>query len=78
MAWVEPNIPRTVSPDKEVDGDKLKRLRKEVQMLQDELDHEIASNKDFQQQIIQGRKRSDEICAMMTLLRTETEAVIER
>lgn len=78
MAWVEPNIPRTVSPDKEVDEDKLERLRKEVQMLQDELDQEISSNKEFQQQIIEGRKRSDEICTMMTLLRTETEAVIER
>jgi len=78
MAWVEPNIPRTVSPDKSEDEDKLKKVRDEVQMLQVELENEVTANRDFQQDIIEGRKRSDEICAMMTLLRTETEAVIER
>lgn len=78
MAWIEPNIPRTVSPDKGEDEDKLKKVRDEVQMLQVELENEVIANRDFQQDIIEGRKRSDEICAMMTLLRTETEAVIER
>jgi len=78
MAWIEPNIPRQVSPDKEAEKVKLDRLREEVQRLQADLEKEVSANKDFQREIIEGRKRSDEICAMMTLLRTETEAVIER
>ena len=67
-----------MSPDKEAEKVKLDRLREEVQRLQADLEKEVSANKDFQREIIEGRKRSDEICAMMTLLRTETEAVIER
>ena len=58
--------------------DKLIKLRDEVQYLEEELTKERDENRDLQADIVSRRKRSDELVAMMTLLRSETEAILQR
>jgi len=58
--------------------EELIRLREEAQFLEDELEKERCVNKKLQLNIIGKRIRNDEMCAMMTLLRGETEAVLVR
>ena len=77
LVFLEENLPSTYG-DMEDDQDELLHLRNEAKVLCDELQRERRSNKDLQRQIIQKRKRNDEMCAMMTLLRSETEAVLAR
>mmetsp|Transcript_3346 Transcript_3346/g.5487 ORF Transcript_3346/g.5487 Transcript_3346/m.5487 type:complete len:550 (+) Transcript_3346:153-1802(+) len=77
MCWDTSSLPSsydTMGAERE----DLLRLREEAQFLQDELEKERAGNKDLQKNIIGKRVRNDEMCAMMTLLRTETEAVLMR
>ena len=77
MCWDTPSLPTSyekMGPEHE----ELLRLREEAQFLQDELEKERASNKGLQINIIGKRLRNDEMCAMMTLLRSETEAVLMR
>ena len=62
----------------EDEREKLRKLREEVKILSRELEREVDHNRDLQNQVIAGRKRSDEMCAMMSMLRTETEAVLNR
>jgi hypothetical protein len=56
----------------------LVRLKEEAEFLLSELERERAANKDLQRHIVSKRLRNDEMCAMMTLLRGETEAVLMR
>ena len=58
--------------------ERLQRVREKVRALSEELSHETQVNSDLQKQIIRGRKRRDQLCAMMSMIRSETEAVIER
>lgn len=58
--------------------EELLRLREEVAYLEEELDLEKGNNRELQRQIINGRKRSDGVCATMGMLRTETDAVMNR
>jgi hypothetical protein len=58
--------------------EELLRLREESQILTDELNKEKETNEELQRSLIKGRKRSDEMCAMMSMLRSETEAVLDR
>ena len=44
----------------------------------EELECERDNNKQLQSEIIANRTRSDEMCSMMSILRTETEAVLNR
>ena len=53
-------------------------VRHEIEVLSQTLAHERQLNHDLQQEIIHDRKRSDAMCTMMTLIRTETEAVLRR
>jgi len=77
MCWLASSLPKTF--DKmEQEHDDLLRLRKEVKFLENELNKVRKANKDLQHDIIGKRLRNDEMCAMMTLLRSETEAVLER
>lgn len=77
LVFLEENLPATYEK-MEDDQEDLLHLRNEAKALWDELQRERRSNKDLQRQIIQKRKRNDEMCAMMTLLRSETEAVLAR
>ncbi|CAB9506253.1 expressed unknown protein [Seminavis robusta] len=76
MAWMESSLPKTYNGKKE--RHKVALLRDEVALLEEELSNERAANKDIQVKIIDRRKRSDELVAMMTLLRSETEAILQR
>lgn len=58
--------------------EKLTQLHDEVELLEEELTKERQANKELQAGIITRRKRSDELVAMMTLLRSETEAILQR
>jgi hypothetical protein len=53
-------------------------VKEEVENLQAELKIEVSSNSNLQRDAIEGRRQSDEICAMMTMIRSETEAIVHR
>mmetsp|Transcript_19999 Transcript_19999/g.30059 ORF Transcript_19999/g.30059 Transcript_19999/m.30059 type:complete len:545 (+) Transcript_19999:96-1730(+) len=77
MCWMPSCLPKSTDKMSQEYNDLL-RLRKEASFLQKELDKVRTANKDLQHDIIRKRLRNDEMCAMMTLLRSETEAVLER
>jgi len=78
LAWLEANLPKMFEPDYTKDREELDRLREEVEYLAEELEMERDNNKEMQNEIISNRNRSDEMCSMMSILRTETEAVLNR
>lgn len=57
---------------------KLHRLHNEFNHFSKELEREIECNRELQNQLISCKNHNDKVCAMMSLLRTETEAVITR
>lgn len=77
MCWMTSSLPASYDTMGS-ENEELLRLREESQFLHDELEKERAGNKDLQKNIIAKRVRNDEMCAMMTLLRGETEAVLMR
>lgn len=76
MTWLEQSLPKSYDPAR--CQDKVLQLKDEVAFLEEELVKERQANKDIQTGIIGRRKRSDEFVAMMTLLRSETEAMLQR
>lgn len=78
LLWLEANLPPQAAPEAETDSKKLAEMKQELEMLQNEMKSEIDLNSKIQSDIIEGKKRSDELTAMMIMLRTETEAVIQR
>jgi len=87
LIWLPSNIPSFSSCSdpttsaiyqQKHDFQKLRRLRSEVKQLTDELNQDIAVNRTFQQTLVENRKRSDELSAMIGVLRTEIEAVLNR
>jgi len=78
LLWLESNLPDQSNKKMEKEMEKLKRLREEVKMLSEELSKETKLNSDLQRESIKGRKRRDQLCAMMAMIRSETEAVIDR
>mmetsp|Transcript_16525 Transcript_16525/g.39308 ORF Transcript_16525/g.39308 Transcript_16525/m.39308 type:complete len:692 (+) Transcript_16525:184-2259(+) len=78
LAWLEANLPKTFEPDYAKDREELDRVREEVEYLAEELEFERDNNKELQTEIIGNRKRSDEMISMMSIIRTETEAVLNR
>lgn len=78
LSWLEANLPTQAAPEAETDSKKLAAMKKELELLQNEMKSEIDLNSKIQSDIIEGKKRSDELTAMMIMLRTETEAVIQR
>jgi len=82
MIWLESNIPKPSSPhtsaQMQSEVQKLLRLRREVRDLSEKLDGDVTKNRDLQNDLIANRKRSDELSAMISMLRTETEAVLIR
>ena len=77
ITWLESTLPDSTSAY-ETDVEDLTKLREEVRLLEEELDKEGERNTELQKQLIASRTRSDEMVAMMQLLRSETEAVLER
>ena len=78
LAWLEANLPQNFEPAYTKDREELDRLREEVEYLAEELELERDNNKELQSEIISNRKRSDEMISMMSIIRTETEAVLNR
>lgn len=77
MCWLEDCLPKSAEKMSD-EQEELLKLRDEARFLNEELEKERSDNKDLQRNIIGLRKRSDEMCAMMTLLRGETETVLMR
>lgn len=77
LCFFETNLPETFE-NMHAEEAEAQRLAEECDFLVKELEKERTSNNDLQRQIITKRKRYDEMCAMMVLLRGETEAVLMR
>ena len=77
ITWLESTLPETTAAY-ETDADDLGKLRDEVRILEEELNRESERNTELQKQIISSRTRSDEMVSLMQLIRSETEAVLER
>ena len=77
MCWLESGLPTAMNQQAKVTSS-VAALRDETRQLRAELDQERQWNKELQTNIISRRKANDELVAMMTLLRTETEAVVAR
>ncbi len=77
ITWLESTLPESTSAYQN-DADELGKLREEARILEGELTREGDRNTDLQGQIVESRTRSDEMVAMMQLLRSETEAVLDR
>jgi len=77
LRWLESNIP-TDFCDMKNERERLNILRDEKKSLEGQLDYEMNLNKTLQEQAITRRRRNDEMCAMMSMIRTETEALLNR
>mmetsp|Transcript_33056 Transcript_33056/g.48911 ORF Transcript_33056/g.48911 Transcript_33056/m.48911 type:complete len:499 (-) Transcript_33056:117-1613(-) len=77
MCYLTSNLPETLE-DFEDEKEKLKKVEEDGDRLQRELEKERSTNRDLQDRISAIRKTSDEYCSMMTLIRGETEAVLQR
>lgn len=77
ITWLESTLPETTAAYK-TDAEDLGKLRDEVRILEEELNRESERNTELQKQIISSRTRSDEMVSLMQLIRSETEAVLER
>lgn len=78
LLWLESNLPSSQNGEMDKEEEKLQKVREDVRLLQEELSQQIEANSDLQRDIIKGRKRRDQLCSMMSMIRSETEAVIER
>ena len=78
ISFLESNAPDSYYPTVLNEIKQAHNLRHEIDMLTATLTHERQLNKYLQRDIVNGRKKSDAMCAMMTLIRTETEAVLRR
>lgn len=74
LVWIPNQVP-TKRPDR---SRVLPGLRDDVARLKREIAKEQSSNRQFQSNAIKMRKQNNELVAMMTLLRSETEAVVAR
>lgn len=78
LLWLEANLPASQNDEINEEAKRLQRVRDEVKALSEELASEVRANSDLQMQISKGRTRRDQLCSMMSMIRSETEAVIER
>jgi hypothetical protein len=76
MIWLEKNLPKSLKVHEE--ENKVNMLRDEVNALKAELEREVQMNHNLQKQAITNRRHSDMLCSTMCILRTETEALVER
>mmetsp|Transcript_16787 Transcript_16787/g.34604 ORF Transcript_16787/g.34604 Transcript_16787/m.34604 type:complete len:500 (+) Transcript_16787:188-1687(+) len=74
LVWIPNQVP-SKQPDR---SGVLPGLRDDVARLKREIAKEQSLNRQFQSNAIKMRKQNDELVSMMTLLRSETEAVVAR
>mmetsp|Transcript_933 Transcript_933/g.2153 ORF Transcript_933/g.2153 Transcript_933/m.2153 type:complete len:500 (-) Transcript_933:75-1574(-) len=74
LVWIPNQVP-SKQPDRSGD---LPGLRDDVASLKREIAKEQSFNRQYQSNAMKMRKRNDELVSMMTLLRSETEAVVAR
>jgi len=74
LVWIENQVPAK-RPDR---SKVLPGLRDDVSNLKQEIAREQSLNRQFQSNAIKMRRQNDELVSMMTLLRSETEAVVAR
>lgn len=77
ITWLENALPKSTAAFAS-DAEEVAKLTEEARLLEDEMNKEILLNTELQKQIIKSRERNDQMVAMMQLLRTETEAALER
>lgn len=78
LSWLESNLPVSSIPGAQDDSERLAKVRNDVEILTAELKKEVDTNSRLHKEAIEGRKASNEICAMMAMIRSETEAVVQR
>ncbi len=77
ITWLTSTLPESISEFKP-DSDELRKYKEEARLLEEELNRETELNTELQRQMIASRSRGDEMAALMQLMRSETEAVLER
>ena len=77
ITWLESTLPKSTAAFKS-DAEEVAKLTEEARLLEEEMNKEIELNTAIQKQIIRSRERNDQMVAMVQLLRTETEAALER
>lgn len=77
MTWLTSSLPLTLSKMKR-ECEHVQHLAQNANELERELENERNLNRLLQEQIADRRKRNDEMCALATMLRSETEAVLSR
>lgn len=77
LAFLTPNLPKTTE-NFEAEKEKLAAVTAEADRIEAELSKERSTNSNLQKSIAGIRRRHDELCSMMGLLRGETEAVLHR
>lgn len=77
ITWLTSTLPESTSAFTP-DSDELRKYKEEARLLEEELNRETELNTELQRQIIASRSRGDEMAALMQLMRSETEAVLER
>jgi len=77
ITWLESTLPASTSAY-DANARDLIRLREEARVLEEEMAREGETNTKLRERISEERRRGDSMVAMMQLLRSETEAVLER
>jgi len=77
MAWLQSNLPRTLAKMNR-EKQHVKHLFEDSDLMEKELEKERNLNKELQEKIAERRKKNDEMCALATMLRSETEVVLSR
>jgi len=77
ITWLTSTLPESTSAFDPYTDD-LRKFKEEARLLEEELNRETELNTELQRQIIASRSRGDEMAALMQLMRSETEAVLER
>jgi len=76
--FIESNLPNSYNDEMIDDENELENIKLEIEALVAHLHQEQKVNNELHLDIVNTRKRSDEMCVTMSLLRNETEAVLQR
>lgn len=77
ITWLENSLPKSTASFQS-DAEEVAKLTEEARLLEEEMKKEVLLNTELQKQIAKSRERNDQMVAMVQLLRTETEAALER
>jgi hypothetical protein len=94
VTWLDSNIPKftsssipqsspTISPsfthaNPDYDSNRVLQLRSQIESLTNELELESSLNQQLCNDIVKGRKRFDEVCVIMGMIRMEIESLLHR